>query len=114
MTKTFTALAAAAVIGVAALSVPTQADARGWHRGGGVAAGVIGGLAAGAIIGSAAAGGGYYGPGYGYYGGPYYYGAAYPAYGGCYITRERIATPVWTALAPGAGVRLTHALIERI
>lgn len=94
MTKTITALAAAAVIGVAALGAPTQADARGWHHGGGgVAAGVIGGLAAGAIIGSAASGG-YYGPGYGYYGGPGYYGAAYPVYGGgCYLTRQRVWTP---------------------
>jgi hypothetical protein len=53
MTKTFTALAAAATIAVATLAVPSDADA--YCRGCGVAAGVIGGVAAGAIIGSAIA-----------------------------------------------------------
>jgi hypothetical protein len=89
MTKTLTALAAAAAITVAAFAAPTPADAR---DGGAVAAGVIGGLAAGAIIGSAAANNGYaYGPG------PGYYGAA-PVYGRCYITRQRVFTdygPRW-------------------
>jgi hypothetical protein len=60
MTKTLTALAAAAALTVAAVGAPTQAEAR-WRGGGGaVAAGLIGGLAAGAIIGSAAAGPRYY------------------------------------------------------
>jgi hypothetical protein len=84
MTKTLTALAAAATIAFAAVAAPPQAEARG----GRIAAGIIGGLAAGAIIGGALAGPHYYG----YYGGPYYgyYGGPY-AYGGCY--RERIWTP---------------------
>ena len=49
MTRTLTALAAAASFAVAAIATPTAADARG----GRIAAGVIGGLAAGAIIGGA-------------------------------------------------------------
>lgn len=57
MTKTLTAIAVAATLGLAAVAAPQQAEARG---GGAVAAGVIGGLAAGAIIGSAAAHGPYY------------------------------------------------------
>jgi len=82
MTRTWTTLAAAATLAVAAVATPTTADAR--CRGCGIAAGVIGGLAVGAIIGSAAAGA--YGPHYGYYGpGPYY------AYGPrCFWTRERV------------------------
>jgi len=94
MTKTLTALAAAATIAVTAIAVPQQAEAR-W-RGGGA---VIGGLAAGALIGGALAGG--YG-GYGYYDGyrpyyggygPYYAGYDYGpyAYGACF--RERVMTP---------------------
>jgi hypothetical protein len=80
-TKTLTALATAATLGIAAIATPQPAEARG----GAIAAGIIGGLAAGAIIGSAAAHGPYYG-----YGPGYYYGAA-PAYygGGCYWTRQR-------------------------
>ena len=62
MRKTLTAIAAAATIAITAMSASTPAEAR-W-RGGGVAAGVIGGLAAGALI--AGAGRGYYGYGYGY------------------------------------------------
>ncbi len=88
MTKTLTALAAAAVVAVAAVAAPTTADAR---NGGAVAAGVIGGLAVGAIVGSSAANSGYYG--YGYAPAPVYYGP--PAYG-CYITRQR----VWTNYGP--------------
>jgi hypothetical protein len=79
MTKTLTALAAAATIAVVAIGAPTQANAQR----GAVAAGIIGGLAVGAIIGSAAAAP--YGPG------PYYYGPG-PGYGGCYWTRGE---PVW-------------------
>ena len=62
MSKTLTALAAAATIAVAAIATPQPAEARG----GRIAAGIIGGLAAGAIIG-AVAGNGYYGYGPGYY-----------------------------------------------
>lgn len=82
--KTLTALAATAALVVAAVATPQQAEAR--HRGGAVAAGVIGGLAAGAIIGSAIAGPRYYGPGPGYYygPGPVYYGPE------CYWRRERV------------------------
>jgi hypothetical protein len=86
MTKTLTALAAAAAITVAAVAAPTTADAR--NNGGAVAAGVIGGLAAGAIIGSAV-NNGYYA----YGAGPAYYGAGY---GHCYIQRQR----VWTNYGP--------------
>jgi hypothetical protein len=88
MTKTMTALAAAATMAVAAVAVPQSAQARWgghWHGGWGGGA-VLGGLAAGAIIGGALAGPYYYGGGpyYGYYGGPY-------AYGHCW--NERVATP---------------------
>ena len=81
MHKTLTALAVAATMIVAAVAVPDTADAR-WRgrHGGGVAAGIIGGLAAGAIIGSMA-NQGYYGDGYyyapGYAYGPGYYGPDY-------------------------------------
>ncbi len=82
MRKTITALVAVATMAVAAVSIPGKAEAR-WRGGGGVAAGVIGGIAAGALIAGAANGGGY-GPGYGYYGGPAY------AYGPpCYWQRQR-------------------------
>ena len=69
MTRTLTALAAAATLGIAAVAAPQPAEAR---NGGAIAAGVIGGLAAGAIIGSAIG----HGPYYAYAPGPYYYGAA--------------------------------------
>ena len=79
--KTLTALAAAATIGLAAVAAPQPAEAR---NGGAIAAGIIGGLAVGALV-AAAANGPY---GYGY--GPGYY-AAGPGYGygGCYWTRQR-------------------------
>jgi hypothetical protein len=83
MLKIMTGIAAVAAVTLTLVAAPQEAQAR-WrhHHGGGVAAGIIGGLAAGAIIGSAA--NGYYGPGY--------YGPAY-AYGPpCYWSRER----VWT------------------
>jgi hypothetical protein len=84
MTKTLTTLAAAAVIAIAAVAVPTQADAH-WRGGGAVAAGVIGGLAAGALIAGATRPA--YGYGYGY--GPAYYPA--PVYGpACHWRRERV------------------------
>jgi hypothetical protein len=75
MTKTLTALAAAATIAIAAVASPPQAEARG----GRIAAGIVGGLAVGALVGAAAANGPYYyGPGpYAYYG------------GGCGWRRER-------------------------
>jgi uncharacterized membrane protein len=79
-TRTLTALAAAATLGLAAVVAPQPAEAR---HGGAIAAGVIGGLAVGALIGSAAAAPYAYSPGY--YGGPAYYGG----YGGCYWTRHR-------------------------
>ena len=82
MTKFLTVLAAGSALALVSVAAPTTAEAR-W-RGGGVAAGVIGGIAAGAIIAGAASapyyGPGYaYGPGYGYgpyaYDGPTYYGS---------------------------------------
>jgi hypothetical protein len=81
-TKTLTALAAAATIGLAAVAAPQPAEAR---NGGALAAGIIGGLAVGALVGAAAANGPYYGYGPGYAAGPAYYG-----YGGCYWTRQRV------------------------
>ena len=68
MRKSLTALAAA-IIAVAAVTMPTTADAR-WRGWWGPA---LGGLAAGALIGSAFARP-YYGYGY-----PAYYGYGYPA-----------------------------------
>jgi hypothetical protein len=53
MNKTMTAIAAAAVFAIAAVSVPNNAQAQ--CRGCGVGFGILGGLAAGAIIGSAIA-----------------------------------------------------------
>jgi hypothetical protein len=85
MTKTMTAIATAALIATAAITAPTEAEARrGWW----VPGAVIGGLAAGAIIAGAA---GAYGP-YGYYGpGPYYSYGPGPYYGpGCYFRRQRV------------------------
>ena len=82
ITKTLTALAAAATLTVAAVAMPQPAEARG----GRIAAGIIGGLAAGAILGGIASQG-YYGPGYG----PYYAAAPGYYYGPrCYWHRERI------------------------
>jgi hypothetical protein len=86
MTRTMTALAAAATMAVAAVAVPQQAEAR-WGHGGWGGGAFVGGLAAGAIVGGALAGPGYYG----YYGGPYGYSDGAYAYGQCW--RERIATP---------------------
>ncbi len=96
MRKAPLALAAAAVLGLTAVTAPSPAEAR-W-RGGGFFPAVAGGLIAGAVIGGLASnayaygpGYGYYGPGYGYYGGyaPAYYGGYYgggyaPAYYGGY------------------------------
>lgn len=82
MKKIVLAAATAATLAVTTFAAPAPAEARG----GRVAAGVGLGLLGGAIIGGAIANsGGYYGPGYGYYGAPApaYYG------GGCYLRRER-------------------------
>jgi hypothetical protein len=81
MRKTLMALAAVATLAVSAVTTSAPAHAqRG--LGAGIAAGVIGG----AIVGGAIAGPRYYGPGYGYYGGPAYYAGDY---GGCYWQRQR-------------------------
>lgn len=87
LSKTLTALAAAATLTLAAVATPQPAEARN----GRVAAGIIGGLAAGAIIGGLATNS------YGYYGGPRYYSPGYaygpgPVYYGprCWWTRERV------------------------
>ena len=82
LSRTLTAIAAAATVILAAVAAPQPAEAR---HGGAVAAGIIGGLAAGALIGAAAANGPYYGYGPAYYGpGPAYYGPP------CYWTRQRV------------------------
>jgi len=82
ISKTLTALAAAATIAVAAVAAPQPAEARGGRN-----AALIGGLAAGVIVGAAVANGPYYGygPRYGYYEPRrVYYGPP------CYWTRERV------------------------
>jgi len=86
------ALVSAAMIGLTAVAIPNEAEAR-W-RGGGwwIPGAVVGGLALGAAIASRPY---YYGPGYYSYGyDPYYYGGGYapsyysggyaPYYGGGY------------------------------
>jgi len=77
--KNVIALAAATGIAVA-LAASTPAEAR--HRGGAVAAGIVGGLAIGALIGAAASQ-----PAYGYAPGPVYYYEPYPR---CYWQRELV------------------------
>src|SRR6266498_3423401 len=80
MRKAPLALAAAAVLGLTAVTAPSPAEAH-W-RGGGFFPAVAGGLIAGAVIGGLASNAYAYGPGYGYYGGyaPAYYGGYAPAY----------------------------------
>src|SRR5262249_53213044 len=81
-TRTLTALAAAAILGLAAVAAPQPAEAR---HGGAIAAGVIGGLAIGALIGSAACAP-YEGSA------PVNYSGAHVnegGEGGCYGTRQR-------------------------
>jgi hypothetical protein len=92
MTKSLTALVAAATLAASLAGSATEASAQ---RGGAVAAGIIGGLAAGAIIGGAIAS---QPPGYVVY--PGYYGE--PVYGpGCYWTRM----PVYDAWGNVIGYR---------
>ena len=69
MRKAPLALAAAAILGLTAVTAPSPAEAR-W-RGGGFFPAVAGGLIAGAVIGGLASNAYAYGPGYGYYGGGY-------------------------------------------
>jgi hypothetical protein len=90
MRKFVTVLAIGGALALVSIAAATNADAR-W-RGGGVAAGVIGGIAAGAIIAGAANNGPYYGsydysPGYEYgpsygYAPGYAYEAPYGSYYG--------------------------------
>jgi hypothetical protein len=83
MRKAPLALAAAAILGLTAVTAPSPAEAH-W-RGGGFFPAVAGGLIAGAVIGGLASNAYAYGPGYGYYGGDYpYYGGYAPAYYGGY------------------------------
>jgi hypothetical protein len=84
MRKAPLALAAAAILGLTAVTAPSPAQAH-W-RGGGFFPAVAGGLIAGAVIGGLASNAYAYGPGYGYYGGyaPAYYGGYAPAYYGGY------------------------------
>jgi len=85
MRKAPLALAAAAVLGLTAVTAPSPAEAH-W-RGRGFFPAVAGGLIAGAVIGGLASNAYAYGPGYGYYDGyaPAYYGGYYrPAYYGGY------------------------------
>lgn len=87
MKRTLMALATVGTLATA-VAAPQAAEARG----GGIAAGIAGGLIGGAIIGGALAGPGYYGPGY--YGPAYgpgygYYGPGYVATPGCYWQRQR-------------------------
>ena len=83
MRKSLTILAAATILTVAAVAIPTTAQARhGWFL-----PGLIGGFAAGAIVGGALASPYYYPPPPAYYGGPVYYGAPPVAY--------RCMRPVW-------------------
>ena len=81
MKKTLIVTAAAAVLALAAVGAPQQAEARHGRN-----AAIIGGIAAGALIGAYMANGPYY-----YGGGPYYY-APGPVYYGpdCYWSRQRV------------------------
>ena len=81
MKKSLLALVAAATLAVSMAS-PAYAWRGGW--GPGLAFGLLGGAIVGGAIASSP---GYYGPGYGYYGGPGY--AAGGPYGPCYWQRQR-------------------------
>lgn len=127
MRKASLALAAAAVVGLTALTAPSPAEAR-WRGGGGFFPGVAGGLLAGAVIGGIASSAYGYGPGYGYgpaygyggyapayYGGGDYYGGGYtPAYYGGYydnpypvVRYRRVVRPAYAYY--GGGPRYYHA-----
>ena len=82
MRKAPLVLAAAAILGLTAVTAPSPAEAH-W-RGRGFFPAVAGGLIAGAVIGGLASNAYGYGPGYGYYGGSGYYGGYAPAYYGGY------------------------------
>ena len=84
MRKAPLVMAAAAILGLTAVTAPSPAEAH-W-RGRGFFPAVAGGLIAGAVIGGLASNAYAYGPGYGYYGGygPRYYGGYAPAYYGGY------------------------------
>lgn len=88
LSKTLTAIAAAATLTIAAIAAPQPAQAR---DGGAIAAGIIGGLAVGAIIGSAAQGGPSYRT---YYDEPYrrrhYRPARVYSRPHCFWSRERV------------------------
>jgi hypothetical protein len=91
MKRKLIAVASAAMIGLTAVAIPNQVEAR-WRGGGGwwIPRAIVGGLALGAAIASRPYyyGPGYYGyaygpgPYYGYGGGPYYYGGGPYYYGG--------------------------------
>jgi hypothetical protein len=84
MKKTAIALATVAALGAATVAAPTKAEARGWGWGPGIGIGLAAGAIGAGIAASTWPGyayGGYYGPGYGYYG-PRYYRPAYAYYGG--------------------------------
>ena len=85
MRKAPLVLAAAAILGLTAVTAPSPAEARYYGRGGFFPA-VAGGLIAGAVIGGLASNAYAYGPGYGYggYGSGYYGGYAPADYGGYY------------------------------
>lgn len=94
MRKAPLVLAAAAVVGLTAVTAPSPAEAH-W-RGGGWGGAVAGGLIAGAVIGGLASNAYAYGPGYGYYGGyaPAYYGGYYGGYAPAYYGGYYDAYPV--------------------
>src|SRR3984957_20217116 len=84
MRKTLMALTAVVSLAVSAVVAPAPAHAQR-----GLGAAVAGGIIGGAIVGGALAGPRYYyGPGYGYYGGPAYVADDYYG-GGCYWQRQR-------------------------
>ena len=85
MRKAPLVLAAAAILGLTAVTAPSPAEARYWRGGGGFFPAVAGGLIAGAVIGGLASNAYAYGPGYyGGYGSGYYGGYAPAYYGGYY------------------------------
>lgn len=104
MRKAPLALAAAAVLGLTAVTAPSPAEAH-W-RGGGFFPAVAGGLIAGAVIGGLASSAYAYDP-YPYYGGyyPAYYGGYY---GAPYYPVVRYRRVVRPAFAYYPGPRFVH------